>query len=151
MDKRLSAPGIISKLQDMAAEAIALGEKNLKDDWLNHEVSPRDPNCVYHYGVQRGNLTGWVEQRDYPKYVELAQEYRDLEATGEIKDWFGKLAFVLPESVSIDIVARGYPLQEMHATGDFSEMYEYIEKFVPELKTTKLKLTPNRKERRSNK
>ena len=151
MDKRLNAPGIISKLKDYAAEAVAAGEKTLTEDWLNHEVSPRDPNCIYHYGVQRGDLTGWVEQKDYKAYADLAKEYRNLEASGGIKDWFGKLAFVLPESVSIDIVARGYPLKEMQETGDYSELYQYIEKYVPELKTTNLKLTPNRKGRSKKK
>ena len=149
MDKRLSTPGIIDKLKDYAAVELATGEKTLKDDWLNTEVSPRDPNCTYYYGVQRGNLTGYVVQKDYANYVELAKEYRELEKSGGAKDWLGKLAFVLPESVSIDIVARGYPLTDMQQTGNYSELYEYIEKHVPELKTTNLKLTPNRKARRS--
>lgn len=148
---KLNSPGIIDKLKDYAASEVAHGEKTLAEDWVNTEVSPRDPNCVYHYGVQRGNLFGRVVQKDYDNYVKLAQEYRDLEKEGQIKDWFGKLAFILPESVSIDIVARGYPLSDMQATGDYTELYPYIENHVPELKTTNLKLTPNRKARRAAK
>ena len=140
----LFTPAVNSSLKDIAAEKIAAGEKTLFEDWINSERHPRDPQCIKHYGVQNGQVVGWVEQKDYPTYVELAQLMREQEAPKNPGDTFGKLAFILPEAVVLDAIARGYDVPAMQESGDYSELYGYIEKYVPELKTTKLKLSKNK-------
>ena len=61
--------------------------------------------------------------------------------TAHSKDsWLGTVKWILPRAIHIDLIARGYPVEDMIASGNLYEIDKYVEENCPELKTTKLLL-----------
>lgn len=141
--KRLALPGILSLTEKMADNAVLDGKKNLGEDWENRFRDDEDPNCELVYGVKNGKAYGYALQHDFEEYKKLAKYLRELEKDGSQKDsWLGTMKWVLPRAIMIDLEARGYPISEIMASGDFSDIDHYVEDNCPELKTTKLMLKP---------
>ena len=115
------------------------GTRELNKNWENIEVDSYDPKCKLVYGVQDGKAYGYAVQEDFDDYVKYAKELRDMEGSLGKKDlWLGKIKWILPRAIHLDLIARGYPIQEMQESGDLYEIDCYVEDNCPELKTTKL-------------
>ena len=136
---RLNIPSLNKLGEVMAVNHVNETKKSMEADWENREVDSIDPNCVIVYGVKDGAAYGYAIQKDFDEYKRLARYMRELEGNGAGKDaWLGKIKWILPRAIHIDLIARGYPVEEMKQTGDFSEIDAYVEDHCPELKTTKL-------------
>ena len=136
---RLNIPSLNKLGEVMAVNHVNDTKKSMEADWENREVDKMDPSCIIVYGVKDKRAYGYAIQKDFDDYKRLARYMRELEGNGAGKDsWLGKPKWILPRAIYIDLIARGYPVEEMQHTGDFSEIDAYVEDNCPELKTTKL-------------
>ena len=129
-----------------AKDEIAAGDRSLKENWENVERHPNDPNCIIRYGVDKGEVYGCAIQLDIDEYVELAKLKRELEKDNpKNHDNNPFLAtFGLPTSVRMELEARGFPIQDMITSGDFTEIHGIIEREYPYLKWTNVLLRKNK-------
>ena len=133
---------LASSVQVKANEEMELGSKHITDNWKNVERDPVDPKCKLVYGVDKGETFAYAEQEDFDDYVALAAEFRALEAENKGKDsWLGKPKWILPRIVKLELMARGYPVEDIIESGDMYEIDLFVEKHFPELKTTNLMLS----------
>ena len=131
------ALGVLGKV--FAEEKCVESEKRITENWKNVEVDPQDPKCKLIYGVEHGDVFAHAAQEDFDDYIKLAAEYRMLENENKGKDsWLGKIKWIMPRIVKLEMEARGYPIDEMVREGDLYEIDCFIEKNFPELKTTNL-------------
>ena len=136
---KLDIPSLNKLGKQMAINEVNDMKKSMESDWENREVDRVDPNCIIVYGVKDGAAYGYAIQKDFDEYKRLARYMRELEGDGAGKDsWLGKVKWILPRAIHIDLIARGYPVEEMIKSGNFEEIDAYVEDTCPELKTTKL-------------
>ena len=138
----LNTPALSVIGESKAQDEISAGLNSLSDDWHNVEADREDPNCKIHYGVAGGKLFGYCEQSDMNNYLEYARHLRENEFKLGKKDLpFGKLKWIMPRAVKLEMMARGYPIDEIMESGDMYEIDIFIEKHFPELKATSLILS----------
>lgn len=136
---RLDIPSLNKLGEVMATQHVNEMKKSMESDWENREVDKIDPNCIIVYGVKDKKAYGYAIQKDFDEYKRLARYMRELEGDGSGKDsWLGKVKWILPRAIHIDLLARGYPVEDMIASGVLYEIDKYVEENCPELKTTKL-------------
>ena len=136
---RLDIPSLNKLGKQMAINEVNDAKRSMESDWENREVDRVDPNCIIVYGVKDGAAYGYAIQKDFDDYKRLARYMRELEGDGTGHDsWLGKPKWILPRAIYIDLIARGYPVEEMKQTGNFEEIDAYVEDNCKELKTTKL-------------
>ena len=142
MINKVKAPALIVIGESKARDEIDAGLNSLSNDWHNKEADKEDPNCILHYGVSGGEVFGYCEQRDMDNYLNYAQHLRENEFKIGKKDLpFGKLKWIMPRAVKLEMKARGWPVDEILETGDLYEIDVFIEKHFPELKATSLILS----------
>lgn len=141
---KINTPAINVLGETIANDEIATRNKTLTENWKNCEVDPVDPKCKLYYGVDKGDTFAYAVQEDFDDYVKLAAEMRQLEFNRKEsgKDsWLGKTKWILPRIIKLEMEARGYPVEDIIATGDLYEIDLFVEKNFPELKTTNLILS----------
>lgn len=136
---RINIPSLNRLGEQMAMNEVNDLKKSMESDWENREVDKVDPNCIIVYGVKDGAAYGYAIQKDFDDYKRLAAYMRQLEGDGSAKDsWLGTIKWILPRAIHIDLIARGYPVEEMIQSGNLEEIDAYVEDNCKELKTTKL-------------
>ena len=141
---KINTPAINVLGETIANDEIATRNKTLTENWKNCEVDPVDPKCKLYYGVDKGDTFAYAVQEDFDDYVKLAAEMRQLEFNRKEsgKDsWLGKTKWILPRIIKLEMEARGYPVEDIIATGDLYEIDLFVVKNFPELKTTNLILS----------
>lgn len=140
MEKNLTMPALCVAGKMKAEAMIAAGERTLKENWVNKERHPNDPNCIISYGVDKGEVYGSATQLDMEEYLELARLKREIElANPKNHDNNPFLqTYGLPLAVKLDIEARGYSFDQEH---DKPEINKIIEKEFAGLKWTNVILT----------
>ena len=136
---KLKTPALSVIGESKANDVLEEGLKTLTENWRNSEPDREDPNCILHYGVDKGEVFGYCEQTDIADYLEYAQYLRDNEIKIGSKDLpFGKIKWVMPRIIKLEMMSRGYPVDEIVSSGDLYEIDVFIEKNFPSLKTTNL-------------
>ena len=138
MEKNLKTPALNILGEVKARKLIADGNKSLKDNWENTERHPHDKNCIIKYGVDKGEVYGQVIQLDMEEYIELARLKREIELDNPKNNDNNPFlpTFGLPMAIRMELEARGFPLQEMMNSGDFTEINGIIEREYSYLKWT---------------
>lgn len=140
--KKVNTPALNVLGKTKAQEFIDDGLKSLEENWTNREADKEDPGCVLVYGVDKGETFAYVMQKDIHDYYEYAALLRENEAKLGKKDLpFGKIKWVMPKAIKLEMMSRGYPVDEILMSGDTYEIDVFIEQHFPQLKTTNLILS----------
>ena len=129
----------LNVLGEVTANAlIEKGEKSLEENWENVYVHPHDSNCIIRYGVDKGEVYGQAIQTNMDDYITLAKLKREAEIDNPKNHDNNPflVAFGLPTSIKLDLEARGFPINDMVESGDFTEIHGIIETEYPYLKWT---------------
>ena len=132
---------IIFKAAEKLLEKQAKLDNSLKsENWKN--VQPYSDGCRLHYGVHDGKFFAYGEQDDINEIKQYCRERRMEEANNpNAYKWLGVVKWVMPKILELELMARGYPIEQMIATGELKELDKVFEKEYPEFKTTNLTLT----------
>ena len=155
----IEAPAIAKMIREDIKAAWEDKEKSLEEDWKNVEKEPCKMckgsgydmedrmSCIacdgtgtdyeLHYGVEEGIAYARVVQNG----MEAILEYCKAKRESETKDWLkddslGLQAFAIPNSVRIEFIARGYPVEEWEQSGDMRSFARAVQKHYPKFMTT---------------
>ena len=121
----------------------AAADKSLKeDDWENKEVL--GDGTIVTNGCKNGELYAYATHNQIADYVEYCRTAREVEAEmlASKKDlWLGLPKWIMMDWMRLELMARGYPVDEMINAGETKEFDKIYDTEWQEFKLTNLLLT----------
>ena len=154
-----STPAITKGITDEIYAKVEHGEATLEDDWINKEVQPcrmcnasgydldEKMSCIacdgtgvdYElvYGVQDGIAYAKVVQNGMQAIMDVCKAKRERETKQWVKQ-AGKEVFMIPNSARLELIAKGYPVDEWEKAGDMRSYAKAVQRYFPAFMTTNL-------------
>ena len=129
----------------------ALADNSLKsEDWENKEVL--GDGTVVTNGCKNGELYAYASHNQIADYIDYCRQARIVEAEmlASKKDlWIGLPKWIMMDWMRLELMARGYPVDEMIAEGETKEFDKIYDTEWKEFKLTNMLLTGVSKRPRS--
>ena len=159
--KKMATPNLSSIVKNGAMDMMKAGSDGLEEDW---SASPDIMKCgackgtgfdfedgvpcigcdgsgkdyEIHYGVKDGAAYAYVVQYGHDAIIEYCKACREAEVDNLRVNAAMLRAFVLPQAIRMDLIAAGWPVDEMVNSGNNRELANHIAKSYPEYLTTNL-------------
>ena len=137
--------------QDVLREQAKLDNSLKNENWEN--VQEYAGGCRVVYGCQDGKLYAYGVQDDISEIIAECRRVREEEAANpNAYKWLGVRKWHMPKILELELMSRGYPIEQMIRENELSELDKLFDTEFKEFKLTNLMLSPmNRKARRAAK
>ena len=131
---------ILSGVADKAKQKAEQDNKLANEDWKNTEQYSE--GCRVVYGVEGGKFFAYGEQDDLEEIKWYCRQKRMEEAANpKAFHWLGVQKWVMPKILELELMSRGFPIEQMIASGDLKELDKLFDTEFKEFKLTNLMLT----------